>query len=181
MQKTRPKDIVSDTIEFSLGSPSPALALTSPAEVDHIIKLIFNQAKRQLHIRATRLEHPFFKSDDLSSSLTTLIKGDVQNKVRFLIDDTFHLFNSHLRLVQLARKFSSYIEIHKAAEDYCETSGFFIVADQIGYVHQSSNQTYPVRAEPYAPAQARSLEQQFGRDWGRSERIAELSTVGLAG
>lgn len=169
-----------DTVDFSLGSPSPALSLTSPAQVDEIIKLIFYQAKHRLHIRATRLEYSFFKSEDLSSSLTALIRSDVHNTVRFLIDDVFDLFNSHTRLVQLARRFSSYIEIHKAPEDYGQISGFFIVADQMGYVHQRSGHFYPVRAEAYAPAQARRLEHRFDHDWSRSERLAELFSAGLA-
>ena len=169
-----------DTVEFSLGSPSSALALTSPAQVDEVIKLIFYQAKRRLCICASKLEHSFFKSEDLSSSLTALIRNDVHNSVRFLIDDPFDLFNSQTRLVHLARRFSSYIKIQKVTEDYGQISGFFVVADQMGYVYQTSDHAYPVRAEAYAPAEARRLEHRFEHDWNQSERLAELSVAGLA-
>ena len=168
----------SATSSFIVGQPSQAVSLTSPAQVNHIIRELFCQAQHCLNIRAARLEFAFFQSQDLLKSITTLINSNTRNKVLFLIDDEFH-FQTLTRVIHLARTVSSYVKVRKLAEEQTSDGDFFVIADQVAYVHQMSNHNYPVVAEPYAPVKAKKLELKFMNCWERSEQIIELSTLGL--
>ena len=163
---------------FVVGQPSQAVSLTSPAQVNHIIRQLFSQAQHCLNIRAVRLEFAFFQSQDLLQSITTLINSNTRNKVLFLIDDELH-FKTLPRVVDLARSFSSYVKVRKLAEEQTSDGDFFVIADRVAYLHQKSSHDYPVIAEGYAPAKAKELELKFKNCWERSEQISELSTPGL--
>ena len=163
---------------FVVGQPSQAVSLTSPAQVDNIIRQLFFQAKQCLNIRAVRLEFAFFQSQDLLQSITTLINSSTRNEVLFLIDDVLH-FKTLPRVIHLARSFSSYVKVRKLAEEQTVDGDCFVIADRAAYVHQKSSHDTPVIAEAYAPAKAKELELNFMSHWERSEQIRELSTLGL--
>lgn len=168
-----------DADSFSVGQSSPTLLLNSPAKVNHVIQELFHQARRCLYIRAVRLEFAFFQSEELLQAITTLINGNLRNRVHFLVDDELHFKSSQTRIIHLARTFSSYIKVHKLLDDQNSDREFFIVADQVAYVYQTSSHNYPVSAAAYAPAKAKELELKFRDCWARSEQIGELFTLGL--
>ena len=163
---------------FIVGQPSQAVSLTTPAQVNHIIRELFFQAQHCLNVRAVRLQFAFFQSQDLLQSITTLIGGNTRNEVLFLVDDELYL-QSLPRVVHLARTFSSYVKVRKLAEEQVSDNDFFVIADRVAYLHQMSSHNYPVIAEAYAPAKAKELELKFKSCWERSEKITELSTPGL--
>ena len=156
-----------------------ARLLTSPLQVDEAIRKMFCQAQHFLYVRAPRLDFPFFKSRDLLPSVTGLIRGDQRNHIYFLIDDEFHFLNTNTRLIELARKFSSYVKIHKLPEEYADTAEVFIVADRDCYLHMASPHQYPATAGSDMSARTRQLEYRFKQLWEKSERIPELSTLGI--
>jgi len=154
-------------------------SLTSPAQVDGAIRDMFRQAGHTLYIRAPRLDFPFFNSKDLLPSITDLIRGDQRNHLYFLIDDDTHFLNTNSRVIELARKFSSYVSVHKLPEEYADTAEVYIVADQDCYLRMASQHTYPATVASGMPARARQLEYRFKQLWEKSERIPELFTLGL--
>ena len=158
---------------------STTQSLTSPVQVDDAVKNLFRRSKHYLYIRAPRLDFPFFKSKDLLPSITDLIRRDPRNHLNFLIDDEFHFLNTSTRLIELARKFSSYVKIHKLPEEYADTAEVFIVADPDCYLHMASQHQYPATVGFDMPARTRQLEYRFKQLWERSERIPELFTLGL--
>lgn len=168
---------VSDS--FQLGQPSPTLALASPAQVEPILRSLFSQARHRVYVRAERLQFDFFNSRDLLPLLTPLIKSDMRNRVHFLIDDAFHFLNTQSSVIHLARRFSSYVKVHKVLEGYSSQVEFFVVADGAGYLHQPSEARFPVHASAFAPAHAARLEHRFTESWERSESLSELFTAGL--
>lgn len=164
---------------FLLGKQAPTLSLTTVGQVERIISDIFHQATHRIDIRAVRLDYKFFNSDELTQTITTLIRGSLRNRVRFLVEDEFHFRTSQPRIMHLARTFSSYVKTHKLLDDQKRDNDFFIIADQVCFLHQTSSYKYPVRAASYAPGQSRMLARKFTDCWNKSEQITELFTPGL--
>ena len=165
--------------EFSLGQPSPTLSLLTVEQVEDVISTIFHLAEHHIDVRAVRLDYEFFNSEELSQSVTNLITASTRNRVRFLIEDEFHFNSSQPRIMHLARSFSSYVKVHKLLDEQQRNNEFFIVADQVCFMHQTSDHKYPVRAALYAPGQSKMLTQKFTDGWYQSQQISELFTTGL--
>ena len=155
------------------------LSLNSPAQVDDAVRKLFCHAKHCLYVRAPNLDFPFFSSKDIAPAIAPLIRGDLRNHLYILIDDEKHVLNKCGRLVELARKFSSYIKIHKLPLEYRENEELLIVADRSSYLHMASKHQFPASLGVAVPARTRQLLYRFNQLWERSEPVRELSTLGL--
>ncbi len=154
-------------------------ALTSPAQVDAAVSELCSQAKHYIHVRSPRLEFSFFKSADLLHSLTPLITADQRNHIHVLIDDDIHFLSSNARLIELARKFTSYVTVRKLPPEYSESGEIFIVTGKDSYLYMKSASSYPASLGSNSPRRVRQLDNRFEQLWERGERIAALYTLGL--
>ena len=155
------------------------VAPESTEQVDALIDKLFDQANHRLFVRAERLDSGFFASDRLASCVSTLVRKNLRNEVRFLVDDIDHLISRRRKTLVLARRFSSYVRLREPDEQDKGGCGTYIVADGIAYIHHAAGSVYPAQAESYDPAFSRRLENEFQRDWERGHHVTELSTAGL--
>lgn len=154
-------------------------AISSPAHVDTAVGELCTQARHYINVRSPRLDFSFFRSPDLLQSLTPLITADQRNHIHVLIDDEVHFLSFNARLIELARKFTSYVTVRKLLPEYSESGEIFIVTDRDSYLYMKSANSYPASLGCKSPRRARQLENRFEQLWERGERIADLSTVGL--
>lgn len=154
-------------------------ALNMPGEVDDAVEQLCRGATRSLIIRSPRLEFSFLGTTDLLTALTPLITGDRRNLVHILIDDEQHFLKTGNRVVDLARRFGSCVQVRKLPPEYFESPEVFLVADASNCIHQKSANAYPALLARNAPERARELARRFGQMWERGDRIAELHTLGL--
>lgn len=154
-------------------------ALDTPGEVDEAVEQLCRGAIRSLIIRSPRLDFPFLGTTELLTALTPLITGDRRNLVHILVDDAQHFLDTGNRVIDLARRFGSYVQVRRLPPEYVESPEVFLVADSCNCIHQKSANVYPALLARNAPGRARKLGQRFRQMWERSDRIAELHTLGL--
>ena len=154
-------------------------AIESPKAVDKAVEQLCREAAHSLKVRAPRLEFPFFRTTGITTAVTPLITGDRRNQIQILIDDEQHFLDSGNRVIDLARKFSSYVEVRKLPAEYSQSGEIFIVADLEHCLYLKSAGSFPARYSRHSPGQARQLDHRFRKMWERSEHIAALHPVGL--
>jgi hypothetical protein len=87
--------------------------------------------------------------------------------------------DSGSRVIDLARKFSSYVKVRKLPPEYSDSAEVFIVADLEHCLYLQSAGSFPARYSRHSPGQARQLDHRFRKLWERSVQIAGLHPVGL--
>ena len=154
-------------------------AIESSKAVDKAVEQLCCEAAHSLKIRAPRLDFPFFRTTGVIPAVTPLITGDRRNQIHILIDDEQHLMDSGSRVIDLARKFSSYVKLRKLPPEYSDSAEVFIVADLEHCLYLKSASSFPAKYSRHSPGQARQLDHRFRKLWERSVHIAELHPVGL--
>lgn len=155
------------------------LALDSPELVNDAFETLCRQAEHSLKLRAPRLDFPFLHSTGLLTALTPLITGDRRNHVHILVDDEQHLLDTGNRVIDIARKFSSYLSVRRLPPEYADSGEIYLIADAAGYLYLGKADHYPAAFSEHDPGRARQLDRRFRQLWERSVRIAELHTLGL--
>ena len=85
----------------------------------------------------------------------------------------------HNRLILLARRIDSKIEIRRVPTDLATDQHSSVVIDNRGYFLLPDHREYQALANAYDPVQAERLAERFDYLWGRSETDPELRVLRL--
>lgn len=153
--------------------------LTDSQQLDDATQKCFHQAERRLLVRAVRLELPYFRSVDMAGQVERLIAAGRHNRLQLLIEEASHFFRHNARLVDLCRRFSSYIEVRELAPEYSADKELFVVVDQSGFLHQPRIDIPRGVTNDDDPAAARKLMRRFEDVWQHAAPMAGIFTLGL--
>lgn len=148
-------------------------------KINQSITEIFDHCQRLLMIRAPTLAFDFYHGDAFSSSCLSIITGNLHNRILFLLDDEQHLQHSSLRLIQLARKYSSYIKIKILPLEYKDRQDMFMVCDSHAYLHQPQVEYARAFVNFNDPGSCKHFSLRFKGLWERSRPPSEIFTLGL--
>lgn len=161
------------------GAGSLNILIDGAQAMNECIERLFLSCRHSLMVRAPRLDFEFYFSESFAECCQSLIVRDMRNEILFLIEDEPYLMRANVRLLALARQFSSYIKIRVIPEEYLEKQETFIVCDALGYLHQP-NIEYPKGVmNPSDRGVARQFSLRFKDLWDRSPQPTELFTTGL--
>ena len=154
-------------------------ALGSPEQVEAAVEQLCRETAHRLIVRAPRLDFSFFRTTGLLPAVTPLITGDRRNHFHVLIDDERHFLDSAGRVIDLARKFSSYVKVQKLPPEYSDSGEIFIVSDSDSYLYFRSADAYPAGFARHSPGRARQLDHRFRELWEKSMAVPGLHPLGL--
>lgn len=161
------------------GADSPRLVIDGSQAMNECIERLFLACRSSLMVRAPRLDFDFYFSDTFTECCQSIIARDPHNELRFLVEDELHVITVNMRLVSLARQFSSYVKLRVVGKEYVEHQEMFVVCDSIGYLHQPSVEHPKGFMNISNGATARQLALRFKNLWERSAAPRELFTMGL--
>lgn len=161
-----------------LGEADERPDCSNPAAVNKVIAELIGQAQRSILVLANTLDLPGFKSADMEARLSKFVTLHPQNRARFLIEDEVYFVRHNPRLIELCRRFSTYLQVRRLAPDYWPPEELIIVADEIGYLKRSTTQP-PILAHMNSPAEARPLARRVKDLWEYGEYLPELHPLGL--
>lgn len=162
-----------------LTSDGDELAVKSPEMLDEALRQLCFETRHTLLVRAPRLDFPFFRTTELLESVTPLITGGRRNRFQILVDDAQHFMSSNARVIDLARKFSSYVKVRKLPPEYAESEEIYLLSDNQSFLYMNSANSFPARMGRNSPGRVRHLDNSFEKLWERSERISGLLPLGL--
>jgi predicted GNAT family N-acyltransferase len=138
---------------------------------------LLGEPRRRLLVLSQQLDHVLFDEEAVVEAVSAFARSAATTQVRLLIADSSLIVSRGHRLVELARRLDSRIEIRKVAEEVGPGDASFVTWDQQGYFLMPDFRQYLASADRYDPVQARRLTEQFNQLWERSSTDPELRVL----
>lgn len=126
----------------TLGQTGDLFHLHNPEE--HLIHAaaMTRQAKRDLSIFTLDLDPQVFDQPAFLDAFKTLALRSRYTRIRILLQENTLVLQRGHRLIELAQRLPSVIEIRKPNEDYIDHPEGFVLVDDCGYMHRKSVESY---------------------------------------
>ncbi len=135
--------------------------------------------RRILAIYSQVLDHALFDRQEVVDALSAFARSGPPVAVRLLIHDSSLITSRGHRLLELARRLDSKIEIRRVPEELADFQATFVTWDNLGYWLMPDYQTYVGQANFNDPVQASRLSERFNYLWERSVPDPELRALHL--
>ena len=135
---------------------------------------LVSQAKHTLRILTHALETPIYDNESFIQVVTQLVTRSRHSKVHILIKDSSQAILHGHRLIELSRKYSSYIHLHNPPKEGSNFLNAFIVADESGYIYRQNAIRNEGIANLHGPLRSRELGGIFDDLWERSQPDPEM-------
>jgi len=160
---------VADTLQRFTGEPDAAQALQS----------IVSSARRYLDVQSIALDHVLFDTEAFENLVSDLARKHATSRIRILVDDVSLLVERGHRLVELARRLPSKIEIRRADEPAPPRESTFVVADNVGVWLVQDVDVYSGWCSARDSVRAERLTIEFARRFERAANDPELRVLSV--
>ena len=135
---------------------------------------LVSQAKHALRILTPDLEAPLYDDASFIEVVTQLITRSRHSKVHILVKDSSQAIIHGHRLIELSRKFSSYVHLHNPSKEDSNFLNAFIIADESSYLYRQHASRNEGAVNFHDPLRARELRETFDELWKRSRPDPEM-------
>jgi len=142
--------------------------LSTAAEVRAASVALAAGARRSLHIHSRHLDPDIYDNQPFLDALTRLVTSHPSAFVRILVRDAGPAINDGNRLIQLAQRLSSSIEIREPGLQHRGYNAAFLVADARGVIYRELSDRYESQADEDNRARARQLIHYHDQAWAFS-------------
>jgi len=150
-------------------SGSEDVPFSSSPELHRLAIMLVGNARRQLDIVSRSLEPQVFGSAEFIEAVKKLALTQ-GSRVRILVLDPASLLaHGGHRLVELAMRVSSHMEIRRPGLDQAEFNESMMIADRVGVIHRKNADRYEGIANFHAPRWAARLSEDFEPLWQNAE------------
>lgn len=148
-------------------------------ELQQLSRAMTAQARHRLDLLSGDLDAPLYDDAAFLDALKQLCTGSRRAQVRVLVADSGPAVRDGHRLIELARRLSSFITIHRLAAEDRDCNRAFLLADDTGYISRDGFDRYEAACDFAAPARATELAREFQLYWERSEPDPNLRRLHL--
>ena len=157
-----------------LGASGGRIELTRREEFREVAARLAARAGREIALLSHDLDAPVYDQAGFVQAVKDLIIGSRTARVRILIRSNDRVQREGHRLIELARRLPSGIEIRRVHPDYADRPGELLVADETGYLYRPLPSRHQGRAHYHDPLQARQYLDLFRIVWEVSEQDSDL-------
>lgn len=125
------------------------------------------QVRTSLSIVSRLLDPPVYDTPEFAETLTQTILRNRHLKVRVLVWDPLAVVQRGHRLLELAGKLSSFIELRKPGIEHRDFNGSILLADDCGYLVRQSAERYEGSLNFNDRALSKSLLDAFEEMWAK--------------
>lgn len=136
-------------------------------------------ARRELALFSRDLEPLLYDTDPFLKVLQALATRSRMSRIRVVSIDPGPAIRAGHRLVALAQRFSSYIEIRRASRYDAERPESYLLADDTGLLYRPVATRYEGYADTDAPSEARLRLKEFSGIWETAEPDPEFRRLGI--
>lgn len=159
---------------FILGETSQVIDFDSSSEHQVLASHMASQALQSLRLLTPDLEAAIYDSEPFLHALTRLATRSKYAKIEILLSQSMRAVKNGHRIIELARRFPTYIHIHSPAAEHRGFSNSVLIADERGYIEKNSAERYEGTASFNDPLKVRELTAHFRELWGKSAPDSEL-------
>lgn len=156
-------------VEHGAGGPDAALHLAGAEAVRETSLALVRRARRSVDIFSRHLDPVLYDTSEFVDGLRALIVGSRRARVRVLLRDVAPVVAQGHRLVDLAQRLSSFMEIRVPALEHQDTADAWLVVDGCHYLHRRSGERHEATAASDDARHARQLTFRFDEIWARAQ------------
>lgn len=154
--------------EFELGHTGVLVPLETAEEHCLATARMVAQCRRTVHIASRNLDPVVYDVPAFCATLTQVLVESRRMRVQILVHDAQSLARHGHRLLDVAFKLSSFIEMRKPGPDHKDYNGSMFVADGIGYVTRRTADRYIGQTNFNDAREAALLIAEFEEMWQKS-------------
>lgn len=155
------------------------LLLTSAEENCAASVALATQARYSIDIVCRDLEHHLYDNDAFYSAVKKLATSSPKARIRILIQTSDKAIKQGHRLVELARKLSSFIKIRIQGKRFREFNEAWLIVDGKAWIRRSRADSYNAEVNYSAARQLRDTLQQFDTMWNEAVDDPNLRQLSL--
>jgi hypothetical protein len=163
----------------TLGETNELLSLETSGDHRAVVVAMAQQAARSLHIFTRDLDHALYDSPEFEAAAFDLVRTGQYARIHILVQDSSGAMRRGHRLINLAQRLSSKVEIRKPIAEYADINRAFFVADEAGYVSRQLADRYEGMANFSDRLTARDMVGFFNEVWERSQQDSQLRRLHL--
>ena len=164
-------------IEDGQTSETTRRVLAISSDVRNAVTDVARSASRSLSIFTQDLEPEVYDRIEFLDCIKNLILTHKFARVRILLKDPLRTTKEGHRLVELARRFSTFIEVRIVQADYGQHREAFLLADQSGLVYRIDASRWEGIADTNSPRITQRYMEFFDRVWDVSSVAQELRAL----
>ena len=136
-------------------------------------------AKRELVLFSRDLEPLLYDRQEFISVVQALATRSRMSRIRMACIDPGASVRAGHRIIALAQRFSSYIEVRRASRDHENLVDTYLVADDMALLYRPLCTRYEGFADLHDPLQAREKLRGFEDIWQQAEPDPEFRRLGI--
>lgn len=148
---------------------------------EHLIHAaaMLRQSKRDLSLFTFDLDPPVFDQPAFLEAFKALALRSRFTRIRILLQDNNLVLQRGHRLIELAQRLPSVIEIRKPNEDYIDHPDSFLLVDDCGYLHRKGAESYIGIACYHNRHRVNRLQTLFDEAWENGTPDRDLARLHL--
>ena len=150
-----------------------------PHPFDELAVDLCSSASREICILSPRLDHDVFDNAELVDAIGVLIRSSRQTRVRILVSDSRALVTRGHRLLQLARRLPSSVQIQKQVDHPQWKGETIVICDRDGVLYKPGDSDHEGFYEPSSRASTQRHLELFDELWRHSEQDVELRSLSI--
>lgn len=162
-----------------LGETPGSESLAERAACQAGVLALARQARRSVDIFSHDLDAALYDHTDFIDALKQLAITSPRTRIRILLQDSAPAIKHGNRLVELARRLTSALDIRAVHPDLADHSEAFLIADVCGYLHRPYHTRYEATLSFHDPFRARELLNFFDEAWDHSLADSNLRRLHL--
>lgn len=152
-----------------LGETAGVVQITDSQEAAQVALALARQARRTLEVVSRHLDPRLFDTPEFAAAVQRLALGLRRARVRLLVQDIGPVLRDGHRLVALARRLPTFVQVRVPGPQFRDFNQAFLVADGVGYLHRELADRYEGTASFHDPLAARGLLRQFEPLWASAD------------
>lgn len=135
---------------------------------------VLNAARHAVCIYSRDLEPTLYEDSEVLEAIRKLAVSGRGANVRILLQDTARIVHEGHRLLDLAQRLSSVIQIRRPSQEDLQYPGAYVLNDSGGYLYRNFGDRFEAEGDLYYPPRRNELKRLFDATWERGESPAEL-------
>jgi hypothetical protein len=138
---------------------------------------LVKQAKRKLAIISQELDPKIYDQPDFLEVIRQMALKNRYVKIRIIVFEPELIVRRGHKLIDLAGKISTFIELRKVAPKYKTFNEAVLIADEVGYLYRESKERYKGKVNFNSPRESKHLLDVFEEMWETAKPDANLRKV----
>lgn len=123
------------------------------------------QASRSIDIVSRRLDPQMYDNEEFCQAVSRLVTGSRRARVRVMLREIEPVTKHGHRLLNLAHRLSTFIEMRVPAPEFDDYNGALLIVDGAGYIERKLSSRFEASVNFNDARTARELGRQFEEMW----------------